>query len=79
MNLPSGERISANGAIPWATELLERIVSTMMPRTMNTSGTQIGTKSLSAATIHNVSSTIRSPAMSNSAPNRLVSLRLRAM
>ncbi|MNC89340.1 hypothetical protein D3C83_52550 [compost metagenome] len=79
MNLPSGERISANGATPSATALLERIVSTITPRMMNTSGTQIGTRSTSAATNHSVSSTMRSPAMSNKAPNRLVSLRLRAM
>ena len=54
-------------------------VSTMTPRMMKTSGTQIGTRSTSAATIHSVSSVIRSPAMSNRAPKRLVSLRLRAM
>src|SRR5262245_41682001 len=77
-NLPTGERISAKGSTPCATALLERIVSTITPRTMNTSGTQIGTSALSANTIHRVSSTIRSPAISNSAPNRLVSPRLRA-
>ena len=42
MNLPIGERINANGAMPCATALLERIVSTMTPRMMKTSGTQIG-------------------------------------
>ena len=65
--------------MPSATALLDRIVSTITPRMMKTSGTQIGTRSMSAATIHNVSSVMRSPAMSNNAPNRLVSLRLRAM
>src|SRR6478735_11187372 len=78
MNLPTGERISAKGSRPCATALLERIVSTITPRAMKTSGTQIETSALSANTIHSVSSTIRSPAMSNNAPNKLVSPRLRA-
>ena len=47
------------------TALLDRMVSTITPRMMKTSGTQIGTRSMSAATIHSVSSMMRSPAMSN--------------
>ncbi len=78
MNLPSGERISANGAMPCATALLERIVSTITPRMMNTSGTHTGTMCRSRRTIHIVSSVMRSLAMSNMAPNTLSSPRLRA-